>query len=227
MGVFSRLADIINANLNSMLDRAEDPEKMLRLIIQEMEDTLVEVRSSSARLLADRKEGDRKLKRIQDDAADWLAKAELAMSKGRDDLARAALLEREETQAMAERLKAEQGLVDEQLARLGEEINQLEAKLQEAKNRQQTLLARRQTAQSRLQVREQLAKGKVDDTLRKLEQFERKIDDIEALAEVQKTAGARSLQQELAELASADRIDQQMAELRQRLAKGQTTTGQE
>lgn len=219
MGVFSRLADIINANLNAMLDRAEDPEKMLRLIIQEMEDTLVEVRSSSARLLADKKESERRIRRIADEANDWLAKAELALSKNREDLARAALLEREKMEASAEQLRVEQGLLDEQLDRLATEISQLQSKLMEAKNRQQSLLARRQTAESRLQVRQQLATGKIDTTLRKLEQFERKIDDIEALAEVQSTTEGRSLQQELAELATSDRIEQQMKALRERLGK--------
>ena len=142
MGVFSRFTDIINSNINSLLDKAEDPAKMVRLIIQEMEDTLVEVRSSSAKTLADKKDLTRQATKFEADAEQWQEKAELALSKGRDDLARAALMEKKKCSESAAALVDELSHVDEHIAKLQDEITQLQEKLADAKARQKAIIMR-------------------------------------------------------------------------------------
>jgi phage shock protein A len=136
MGIFSRMTDIINSNINSMLDQAEDPEKMIRLIIQEMEDTLVEVRSSSARVLADRKAATRRLEQVQAEAGSWEDKARLAISKEREDLARAALQEKRAIEEEIAIVEAELLATDEHIAQLNGEVAQLQQKLTDANAQQ-------------------------------------------------------------------------------------------
>src|SRR5690554_7781260 len=138
MGIFTRFTDIVNSNINALLDKAEDPEKMVRLIIQEMEDTLVEVHSTSARLIAEKKDTERQLGRYEKEAAEWEAKAELALSKDREDLARLALLEKQKAMTDAETLKTELDRIEEHLNRLSEEVGQLQEKLADAKARQKS-----------------------------------------------------------------------------------------
>ena len=141
MGVFSRLTDIINSNLTAMLDRAEDPEKMIRLIIQEMEDTLVEVRSSAARTIAEKKGINRQLDRLADSVDEWERKAEFAISRGREDLAKGALLEKSKVADAAKALEDELALLDEALAKNDQDVSRLEGKLTEAKAKQKTIRA--------------------------------------------------------------------------------------
>ena len=147
MGIFSRMTDIINSNINSMLDQAEDPEKMIRLIIQEMEDTLVEVRSSSARVLADRKAAARRLEQVRDEARNWEDKARLAVSKNREDLARAALQEKRAIEEEVAIVTAELEATDEHIAQLNDEVAKLQQKLTDARAKQKAMLMRSQTVE--------------------------------------------------------------------------------
>lgn len=179
MGIFSRMSDIINSNINALLDSAEDPEKMIRLIIQEMEDTLVEVRSSSARVLADRKTAARKHTQVQAEVANWESKAKLAISKGREDLARAALQEKRAIEEALTTVETELASTDEHIAQLNEEIGQLQAKLTDAKAKQKAILMRSQTVESRLAVKRQVHRSELDDAFTKFERFERRMDNIE------------------------------------------------
>jgi phage shock protein A len=180
MGIFSRMTDIINSNINAMLDQAEDPEKMIRLIIQEMEDTLVEVRSSSARVLADRKTAARRLEQVQAEAVSWEDKARLAISKEREDLARAALQEKraieEEIAVVEEELKA----TDEHIDQLGGEIAQLQQKLSDAKAKQKAMLMRSKTVESRIKVKRQMHREALDTAFQRFEHFERRMDNLES-----------------------------------------------
>ncbi|MDH2432769.1 phage shock protein PspA [Pokkaliibacter sp. MBI-7] len=217
MGIFSRFGDIINANLTALLDRAEDPAKMIRMMIQEMEETLVEVRTTSARVIADRKEQERRVARLQQEAGDWESKARLAISKGREDLARAALAEQ---QAVEDSLKAcsrELTVIEEQLQVLHEEIGQLQQKLDDAKAKQKTLLVREQTSRSRMDMRRSGNREKLEEAFRKFDAYERKMDDLEAQLESEDLGRGRSLHDEFAELERNDKVEEALAALKARM----------
>jgi|TARA_B100002019_G_scaffold287258_1_gene298982 phage shock protein A len=216
MGIFSRFSDIVNSNINALLDKAEDPQKMVRLIIQEMEDTLVEVRSTSARLLAEKKDIQRQQQRMEKEVADWEAKAELALSKEREDLARQALIEKSRAQDNVDALQNEMQRVDESLDKLNDEIAQLQEKLADAKSRQKAILMRQKTASSRLQVKKQVDSSKVDDAMQRFDLYEAKIDDLEAQVESY-DMGKRTLRDEFAELENEGKVDEELEALRARM----------
>jgi len=216
MGIFSRFTDIINSNINNLLDKAEDPAKMVRLIIQEMEDTLVEVRSSSAKTLADKKDLARQAMRFEKDEQLWQEKAELALSKGREDLARAALIEKKKCGENAASLVDELGHVDEHIAKLQSEISQLQEKLADAKSRQKAIIMREQTATSRLKVKRKIDSGRVNDALSRFDSYERKIDDIESQVE-SLDLGSKSLADEISDLESDENIDDELAQLKAKI----------
>ena len=220
MGIFSRFSDIVNSNINAILDKAEDPEKIVRLMIQEMEDTLVEVRSAAARAIADRKEISRKLEALEREAQDWQDKAELALDKDREDLARAALAEKALVTRTAEGVRAERDAVDEGLERLSSDIASLEAKLADAKSRQQAILVRHEAASKRLEVRKHLHDYRVDDALVRFERFERRVDGLEGHVESY-DLGKKDLAQEFAELESAEAVQEELRELKSRRAAKQ------
>lgn len=216
MGIFSRFTDIINSNINNLLDKAEDPAKMVRLIIQEMEDTLVEVRSSSAKTLADKKELARQVSRLEQDAEQWQAKAELALSKDREDLARAALMEKKKSSESAQALVDELAHTDEHLSKLQGEISQLQDKLSDAKVRQKAIVIREKSASSRLKVKENIHSTRVNDALSRFDHYERKVDDIEAEIE-SFDLGSKSLADEIADLESDDKVDDELAQLKAKM----------
>jgi phage shock protein A len=223
MGIFSRFTDIVNSNINSLLDKAEDPEKMVRLIIQEMEDTLVEVRSASAKTLANKKDIVSQIAKYESDAADWQSKAELALSKDREDLARAALQEKKKSAEAAETLTKELAIVDAQISKLQDEIGQLQDKLADAKSRQKTIIMRQKTASSRLEVKKTLDSTKVDSAMGRFEQYERKIDDLESQVESY-DLGQKSLQDEFAELEAGDKVDDELAALKAKMQNAKKDT---
>jgi phage shock protein A len=216
MGVFSRFTDIINSNINNLLDKAEDPAKMVRFIIQEMEDKLVEFRSSSAKTLADKKDLARQISRFETDATQWQEKAELALSKDREDLARAALMEKKKCAENAAALTEELSHVDEHIAKLQSEISQLQDKLADAKSRQKAIIMREKTAHSRLKVKKNIDSDRVNDALSRFDRYERKIDDIEAQVESY-DMGSKSLADEIADLASDDKVDDELAQLKAKM----------
>ncbi|MGB1198359.1 MAG: phage shock protein PspA [Thalassotalea sp.] len=222
MGVFSRFTDIINSNINSLLDKAEDPAKMVRLIIQEMEDTLVEVRSTSAKTLADKKELTRQAARFEQESEQWQEKAELALSKGREDLARSALVEKKKCAESAASLIDELSHVDEHIVKLQDEITQLQDKLADAKARQKAIIMREKTASSRLKVKRNIDSDKVNDALSRFDSYERKIDDLEAQVESY-DMGSKSLADEIAELEGDENIDDELAQLKAKMKSDKKT----
>ncbi|EAR07843.1 phage shock protein PspA [Reinekea blandensis] len=216
MGIFSRLSDIINSNLNAILDRAEDPEKMIRLIIQEMEETLVEVRSSSARVIADKKDAQRRLDRLQSEADDWEGKARLALEKGREDLARAALSEKQGLLDEIKVVEQEFNALDDHLAHLSEEIAQLQTKLNDAKAKQKTMMMRQKTVSTRMKTRSQLNKDALNDAFEKFEHYERRMDNMESQLEAEDLGRdvKQSLKNEIDSLAQDDSINAELERLK-------------
>jgi phage shock protein A len=220
MGIFSRLTDIVNANLNAVLDRAEHPEKMIRQMIHEMEDTLVEVRANAARMIADRKGIERRRRRLGEAQAEWQRKAELAINKDREDLARAALLEKARLAEDLKGLDEEIVQLDEALVKYEEDIARLEAKLREAKAKQKVIVARQATATSRLKVRRQVHDRRIDDALVRFEQMERRLDTTEGEVEAFDLGRSRTLAEEIDELAAHSEVEEELAALKSRLGKG-------
>ena len=218
MGIFTRFSDIVNSNINAILDKAEDPEKIIRLMIQEMEDTLVEVRSAAARSIADKKDLNRKIETLERERDDWDAKAELAMRKGREDLAKAALVEKSRVSAAVDVLKEDYVAVDEGLSKLNEDIARLESKLEDAKARQKALLARHKTASSRLAARRKIHDYKIDDALVRFEAYTQRIDDVEGRVEAYDLGLPKDLNHEFASLEAEESVNRELDALKERVA---------
>jgi phage shock protein A len=218
MGIFTRFSDIVNSNINAILDKAEDPEKIVRLMIQEMEDTLVEVRSAAARSIADKKDLNRKLELLEKEENDWDAKAELALRKGREDLAKAALVEKSRATAAIDLIRADYAAIDAGLGKLNEDISKLEMKLQDAKARQKSLLARHKTANSRLAARKKIHDYKIDDAMIRFEQYTRRIDDVEGRIEAYDLGLPKDLNHEFAGLQAEESIARELADLKKRVS---------
>ena len=221
MGIFSRMTDIINSNINSILDQAEDPPKMIRLIIQEMEDTLVEVRSSSARVLAERKTADRRRAQVLDDIQNWEDKAKLAISKGREDLARAALQEKRVIEEELAVVEAELTATDDHITQLNDEIGQLQQKLSEAKAKQKTLIMRSKTVESRIKVKRQMHREALDDAFTKFDHFERRMDNLEGQLESMDLGRevAPDLATEIDSLVEDEKINEELSRLKKEMGK--------
>ncbi|MFT2110031.1 phage shock protein PspA [Marinomonas sp. 2405UD68-3] len=221
MGIFSRMTDIINSNLTALLDKAEDPQKMIRMMIQEMEETLVEVRSSSARVIADRKTTGRRLDKMRQESSEWENKAMLAIEKGREDLARAALNEKQQVEQEIDIVDEELRALDEHLTHLNEEVGQLQTKLTDAKAKQKTMLMRQSSVESRLRVKRQNNKADIDNAFEKFERFERRMDDLEGqiesmdLGEDTKT----DLKSQIDSLKNDDKINDELARLKEKMTK--------
>ncbi len=220
MGIFSRTRDIIAANVTDLLDKAEDPAKMIRMIILEMEETLVEVRASAARTIADQKEMRRhiaKLDKLQDS---WTEKAELALSKDREDLAKAALVERQKAVDMADQLAAEIGVLDDTLRSAEEDITKLQNKLRESRTRQNSITTRLESAHNRVRIHEAYAGPKVQDAFSRFEIMERRVDFAEGRADALSLgAPPKTLEEEIAELKSSEKVDADLAALKARIGK--------
>lgn len=218
MSIFSRTRDIMAANFTELLDRSEDPSRMIRMIILEMEETLVEVRASAARSIADAKEMRRAISRLDALTDSWTEKAELALSKGREDLAKAALVERQKASDMAKGLETEIKVVDDTLKSYEADIAKLQAKLREARARQNALTTRMESAVTRAKAREVLNGSRTEDAFSRFELLERRADFAEGRAEALGMTGPKSLEEEIAELRSEESVDAELEVLKAKLA---------
>jgi phage shock protein A len=213
--VFSRARDIFAANMTELLDKAEDPARMIRMIILEMEETLVEIRATAARSIADMKDMRRSLGRLEEIQSNWTDKAELALSKGRDDLAKAALTERQKAADMAESLSAEMAQIEQALRGYEADIARLQAKLREARARQSAIAHRIERAMTRARANELLHGGRTQDAFSKFEVLERRADFAEGRAEA---LGMGSLEEEIDQLRASEAIDAELEAMKAALA---------
>ena len=221
MGIFSRTRDIIAANFSDLLDKAEDPSKMIRMIILEMEETLVEVRASAARTIADQKEMRRHVMKLDRLQADWADKAQLALSKDREDLARAALVEKRKAGDMAEQLSAEIAVLDDSLRAYEADIDKLQTRLREARSRQTAIAARLESAENRVKLRTLLASERVDEAMARFDALERRVDYAEGRADALGLAESAkpSLADEIAALAAGDKVDEELEAMKRQLGR--------
>jgi phage shock protein A len=219
MGVFTRLSDIVNSNINAMLDKAEDPEKIVRLIIQEMEDTLVEVRARAARAIADKKEVDRRKAEFELRAKEWESKAELAIAKDREDLAKGAIAAKRKALEMVDLFSKEHDAIDKSLVRANDDLEKLQSKLKEAKAKQRSLEIRRSAAMGSVMINRAVYDGRIDEAMARYERYERRIDELEAEAESYVLGRPKSLEQEFRELETEDDIKAEFEALKKRVAE--------
>jgi phage shock protein A len=220
MGIFSRTRDIIAANVTELLDRAEDPAKMIRMIIMEMEETLVEVRASAARSIADQKEMRRQIAKLELLQDSWTEKAALALSREREDLAKAALVEKQKAGDMAGVLKAEIAVLDDGMRASEADIAKLQHKLREARTRQNAIMNRIETAQNRTRMREMYGGSKVEEAFSRFELIDRRADLAEGRAEALSLGGPRkTLEDEISELRNSEKVEAELEALKASIAK--------
>lgn len=226
MGIFSRLRDIVHSNLNAMLDKAEDPEKLLRLMIAEMEDTLVEIKAQCAAAMAQSKSFLRQIEEMGQRAGQWAAKARLAVEKGREDLAREALLQKRSFQERAEPIEQQHRECDALVEKYRQDIAQLEAKIQSVRERQKMLAQRHTHAQVKRRAEQSIRTANGGEVMARFDTFERRVDHMEAEADLVNAARRSeepSLDDRFRELEGDEALEKELAALRAEVSgKGET-----
>lgn len=220
MGIFTRVRDIISSNLNTMLERAEDPEKLIKLMIREMEDTLVEVKASCAGAMATKKRIQRDMEEIRARGESWGDKAQLAIDKGREDLAREALIEKKRYNERLETLQGELDQCDQLVAQYQDDISQLESKLGSAREKQRMLVQRHTRAQGKIRQEQQIRKLDTADAMARFDTFEERIERMEADADLVNFGRKPSLDEEFRALEGDEDIEQELAALKSRKSPG-------
>lgn len=213
MGVFNRVKDIVTANINALLDKAEDPSKMLRLMIQEMEDLIIDLKSSCAAQLAEKKTVKRRLDEVDKKTGLWADRAGLALEKGREDLAKEALIEKRNWNDKKEGLEKHFVLLSENVELSREDILKLEKKLISVKSKYKELV-------SRSKMSEDSKKVNSYETNSKINEMERQVDRMEAKYDID-SGGTRSLEDEFSKLEEGRSIDSELEELKKTLKKGE------
>jgi len=223
MGIFTRFRDIISSNLNVMLDKAEDPEKLIRLMIREMEDTLVEIKASCAGVIAERKKVERQLEEMNTRSAYWEEKAGMAVQKGRDDLAREALHEKRRYTRRIDGLESEIAELNRLVEQYQDDIRQLEEKLKTARDKQRMLVQRHIHAKRKRQAQEDIRKMDSADVVHKFDDFENRIERMETEADLVNYGRRTTLEEELDKLNSDDEIEEELQALKKKPASDSNT----
>ncbi|OGR11593.1 MAG: phage shock protein PspA [Desulfobacula sp. GWF2_41_7] len=214
MGIFTRFKDIVASNINSMLDNAEDPEKLIRLMIREMEDTLIEIKTSCANAIA----GQKKAQRFQDEVDEkenfWNRKAELAVQKGKDNLARQALQEKRRYTRKAEVIQAEITELSVMIEQYRDDIQELENKLKSAREKQRMLVQRHLRATHKKKAREEIRRADSSEVMQKFEELEQQIERMEAEADLVDFGRPSSLENQFDALEADDEIEAELNQLK-------------
>ncbi len=218
MGIFTRFRDIVSSNINAMLDKAEDPEKLIKLMIQEMEDTLVEIKSSCAGAMAGRKKVNRTLEDVSSRVSEWSAKAKLALSKDREDLAREALVEKRRYGQEIDRMEYECRQFADIVEKYQEDIRQLEEKLANARKKHNILIQRHRKARQSKKTHSQIRYSESQDTVTRFEHFENRIERMEADADLVNFAAKPTIEDEFEKLANDDEIENELSALKSELS---------
>ncbi len=219
MSVFKRFSDVLNSNLNAMLDKAENPEKLVRMIISEMESTLLNVRTESAKTIADKKEMERQIKNFEAEIESWQKRAELALEKGREDLAKQALQEKHRIEQAIETQSKEFAALEVALERLDHDIAKLQSKLDEAVARRKTIVARHETVKATIHMRKQIETKSIDEALGRFDRFEKRMDQMEAEVEAMDLGRNVSLSQQIDSLQDDEDLDKELDALKAKLKK--------
>ena len=214
MGIFTRFRDIISSNINAMLDRAEDPEKMIKLMIREMEDTLVEIKAACAGAMAEKKKVARRLDEIRAREELWQERARLAVEKGRDDLAREALVEKRRFAAMAEKLDADAIDHDGLINQYQDDIQQLEDKLHKAREKQRMLVQRHIHATRSRKAREEIRRADNYESIAKFDELEQRIERMEAEADLVNFGRQPNIDDAFDELLADEDIERELAAIK-------------
>lgn len=214
MGIFTRFKDIINSNINGMLDKAEDPEKLIKLMIREIEDTLVELKSACAGTMAGKKRVGQNLLRAKEQMDSWNKRAELAVSRRRDDLARQALVERRRFAKVVDSLNDEIGELAGLVSQYQDDIVQLEEKLASSREKKRMLVQRHLHARKKRQAQEEIRRMDNSDTLARFDAFENRIDRMEAEADLVNFGSKPTLDEAFEALATDDEIEQELERLK-------------
>ena len=216
MGIFTRVRDIVSSNINSMLDQAEDPEKLVKLMIREMEDTLVEIKASCAGAMATKKKVEREQEAIRDHAEEWGAKAQLAVNKGREDLAREALVERKRYAERAQSLEQEMQQCDDLVEQYQSDIVQLEDKLNSAREKQRLLVQRHTRVQTRMRAERDIRKLDTSSAMMRFDTFEERIERLEIDADLVNYGRKPTLDDEFRKLRGDEDIERELDELKKK-----------
>jgi len=219
MSVFRRFSDILNSNVSAMLDKAENPEKLVRMIISEMEITLYDVRRESAKTIADKKDMERQVKNYQTEITSWQNRAEMALDKGRDDLAKQALAEKCRVEEAVEAQAKELSALEIALARLENDVTKLQGKLNEAVARKKAIVARHETVKATVLIRKRIETNQIGVALSRFDRFEKKMDQLEAEVEAMDFGKNVNLSQQIDSLEEGEKLDSELDALKLKMKK--------